>query len=57
MEHNPGNHIIKQKEMTKMMNPVVTTIAFYVMLAMIFWTTIILLAIYFIKKLIKRGKK
>lgn len=40
-----------------MINPIVTTIAFYVMLAMIFCTIIILLAIYFIKKLIKRGKK
>lgn len=40
-----------------MINPIVATIAFYLMLAMIFWTTIILLAIYFIKKLIKRGKK
>lgn len=40
-----------------MINPIVTIIAFYVMLAMILWATIILLAIYLIKKLIKRGKK
>lgn len=40
-----------------MINPIVTTIAFYVVLVMIFWATIILLAIYFIKKVIKRGKK
>ena len=40
-----------------MINPIVATIAFYVMLAMILWATIILLAIYFIKKVIQRGKK
>lgn len=40
-----------------MINPIVATIAFYLMLAMMFWSTIILLTIYFIKKLIKRGKK